>query len=178
VKRRTKETDISMELNVDGSGRFAGPALRPFLGHLLATLARWGSLDIQVSASGDLEHHLEEDLALVLGRALRHAVDEGPIARAGHAMVPMDDALVMAALDLSGRPYVALDIEAGSPEEHFLRSLASEAGMNLHVVVMRGKDHHHIVEAAFKAVGLALHRAIRPSPSGGSTKGGVEWEVE
>jgi imidazoleglycerol-phosphate dehydratase len=119
-----------------------------------------------------------QDIALALGRALRHTLGDLPVARSAHAVVAMDDALVMAALDLSGRPYLAADLEAGSAEEHFLRSLTSEAGMTLHVLVLRGKDGHHIAEAAFKALGLALRDAARLTEMGRSTKGFVEWRVE
>ncbi len=175
VKRTTRETTILLTMDPDGTGRSTIKGLEPYTTHLLASLVRWGAMDLEVEASGDLQHHLEEDVGLALGRALKGVAEAGAISRVGHALVPMDDALVLAAVDLSGRPYEAVELPGGSGEKHFLRSLATEAGMNLHTKILAGEDRHHVDEATFKALGLALRQALEPRRGEASTKGSVEW---
>jgi imidazoleglycerol-phosphate dehydratase len=141
---------------------------------MLVTLARYSGLDIDVEASGDLTHHLIEDVGITVGAALRDTTPAA-CARYGAATVPMDDALVRVALDNGGRSYY----QGPLPDrhyDHFFRSLADAAAMTLHIVVQRGSDRHHIVEAAFKAFGLALRDALRTTDVVFSTKGAVSLE--
>jgi imidazoleglycerol-phosphate dehydratase len=175
VRRQTRETQIRLSL----SNAEAEPEVHttePFLDHMLVTLARYSGLHMKVHAAGDLRHHLVEDVAITLGQALRRHTPAA-CARYGTATVPMDEALVAAALDLGGRFYY----EGPLPSplyDHFLRSLAENAGMTLHVRVLRGRDRHHVVEAAVKAVGLALRGALRPEGAVFSTKGSVDVTFE
>ena len=158
-----------MSLDVDGTGEFRVECGIQFLKHMTETLARYASFDLTMAAEGDNDHHVIEDCAITVGKALREALGDGPIERMATAVVPMDDALVMASLDLVDRPYA----EVSLPDPlytHYMRSLAMSAGMTLHIVVIRGFDEHHIVEAAFKAVGKALSQAVRPRGSELSTK--------
>lgn len=158
IERETKETKIKVELDLDGSGNAAITCEDQFLSHMLCSLARYSDFDLTVVAKGDNEHHLLEDVAIVLGMALKEAIDDQPIQRISSSTVPMDDALVMVALDLIDRPYV--DIECPDPlYHHFLRSLAMSSEMTLHVKVERGFDDHHVVEATIKALGRALNKA-------------------
>lgn len=175
-RRATRETTIDLAVALDASAAGAtGTTGEPFLDHMLTTLARYAGLRLEVDASGDLRHHLVEDVAITLGAALR---DEVPAEcrRYGHAVVPMDDALVEASVDVGGRAYYEGRLPAPL-YEHFLRSLAENAGATLHVRALRGRDRHHVVEAAFKATGLALRQALE-SAGGGvfSTKGAVRLE--
>jgi imidazoleglycerol-phosphate dehydratase len=159
IDRETKETKIEIELNLDGSGTADISCDDQFLTHMLESLAKYADFDITLKAVGDNEHHLLEDVAIVLGMALREAIGDQPIQRIASSMVPMDDALVVVALDLIDRPYV--DIECPDPlYHHFLRSVAMSSGMTLHVMVERGFDEHHIVEATVKALGRALNKAV------------------
>ncbi len=175
VERETRETRVVVEVR-RGAGEVRVDLQDPFLEHMAETLARYAGLDLQAEARGDLRHHLVEDVALTLGLALAEEV-AGAAARYGWALVPMDDALVQAAVDVGGRPYY----EGRLPSalyEHFLRSLATALGATLHVRVIRGRDRHHVVEAAVKAVGLALRQALKAG--GGevfSTKGAVRVRV-
>jgi len=181
--RETTETRVRLTLRsprgAEEPGRIATG--EPFLDHMLSTLARYAGLHLAVEATGDLRHHLVEDVAIALGLALRREVPAA-CARYGAALVPMDDALVQVAVDLGGRAWY----EGPLPVplcDHALRSLAENAAMNLHVVVVRGSDRHHVVEAAVKALGLSLRQALAPNPTGDavfSTKGAVriEWEEE
>jgi imidazoleglycerol-phosphate dehydratase len=158
IERETKETKIQVRLDLDGSGKAEVKCDDQFLTHMLESLAKYSDFDIVIDASGDNEHHLLEDVAIVLGMALREAVGTQPIQRIASSMVPMDDALVVVSLDLIDRPYV--DIECPDPlYHHFLRSVAMSSGMTLHVKVERGFDDHHIVEATIKALGRALKKA-------------------
>ena len=169
IERSTRETRVSVELNVDGTGEFRVETEVQFLKHMTETLARYASFDLAMTAEGDNDHHIIEDCAITLGKALREALGDGPIERMGTAVVPMDDALVMVSLDLVDRPYADLDL----PDPlytHYLRSFAMSAGITLHVLVIRGFDEHHIVEAAFKATGKALAQAVRPRGAELSTK--------
>jgi len=171
VKRDTKETTITVELNVDGTGKWEmATGLRMF-DHLLAQLAQHGLFDIKVSATGSDQHHLVEDVAICLGKAFNKALGEKRgIVRMGDVAVPMDDALVMAAVDISGRGYTVLDLPfadndmTGFPTDlvrHFLESFAIEARLNLHVRVIYGVNDHHKAEALFKALGRVLDAATR-----------------
>lgn len=173
LTRETRETSIRLRLGGAGSSirTRCGDEDEPFLAHMLSTFARYAALPLEVDATGDLRHHLVEDVAIALGAALR---DAAPRARAryGHAVVPMDDALVEVTVDAGDRPFFAGRLP--SPlYEHFLRSFALEAKWTLHVRVLRGRDRHHRIEAAFKALGLALSQALRPVDSVFSTKGEV-----
>ena len=169
IERRTRETQITVELDIDGTGKFEVESNIMFLKHMVETLARYASFDLKVSAYGDNDHHIIEDTAITLGKALQRALDGRPIERMATAIVPMDDALVMTSLDLVDRPYA--DVDCPSPEfHHFFRSFAMSAGLTLHVVVMRGFDEHHIIEAGFKSMGKALKEAVKPRSEELSTK--------
>lgn len=169
IERSTRETRVSVALDIDGTGMFDVTSDIQFLKHMSETLARYASFDLTMSAEGDNDHHIIEDAAITLGKALRQALGDGSIERMGTAVVPMDDALVMASLDLVDRPYA--DVDLPDPiYTHWMRSFAMSAGMTLHIVVIRGFDEHHIVEAAFKAVGKALSQAVRPRSVELSTK--------
>lgn len=169
IERSTRETRVSVALDIDGTGMFDVTSDIQFLKHMSETLARYASFDLTMSAEGDNEHHIIEDAAITLGKALRQALGDGSIERMGTAVVPMDDALVMASLDLVDRPYA--DVDLPDPiYTHWMRSFAMSAGMTLHIIVIRGFDEHHIVEAAFKAVGKALSQAVRPRSVELSTK--------
>ena len=171
VKRETKETKINLELNIDGTGKSEMNTGVQMFDHLLAQLAQHGRFDIKLSASGDDQHHLVEDVALCLGKAFGEALgDRRGIFRMGDATVPMDDALAVVAVDISGRGYAVLDLPftendmsglATDLVRHFLESLAREAGLNLHARVVYGVNDHHKAEALFKALGRALDMATR-----------------
>ncbi len=171
VKRQTKETNISLVLNLDGSGKSEINTGIPMLDHLLEQVTRHGVFDIKLSATGDDQHHLVEDVAICLGKALGEALGEKRgIVRMADATVPMDDALAMVAVDISGRGYTALELAfsgndmAGFPTDlirHFLESFANEARLNLHAEVAYGTNDHHRAEALFKALGRALDMATR-----------------
>jgi imidazoleglycerol-phosphate dehydratase len=188
VERLTNETQVLVELDLDGIGVVDVTTGVPFFDHMLAQLGRHGSLDLSVRASGDIEvdaHHTVEDTAIVLGQALRQALgDKSGIARFGNALVPLDEALVQAAVDLSGRPYVVHREPDGMAPligtydttltRHFFESLGMTAGICIHVLVLSGRNPHHIVEAQFKAMARALRAAAAPDPRAGgvpSTKG-------
>jgi len=171
--RETRETRIELTLSLE-AGQAAIETGEPFLDHMLITLARYAGLNLAIRAGGDLRHHLIEDVAITLGLALRDAIP-ATCGRFGHAVVPMDEALVEATLDAGGRFYYEGRLP-GSLYEHFLRSCAENAGMTLHVRVLRGRDRHHIIEAAFKAFGLALRQALADSGTVFSTKGAVRVE--
>lgn len=178
VRRETGETRVRVVLH---NGDDAPPQIRtgePFLDHMLVTLARYAGVRLEVDATGDMRHHLIEDVAITIGMALRRETPAACV-RYGAATVPMDEALVAATLDLGGRFYY----EGPLPSrlyDHFMRSLAEHAGMTLHLRTLRGTDRHHLVEAAFKATGLALRQALAPHGAIFSTKGGVDvtWEEE
>lgn len=173
LKRETKETRIDVRVEA-GSGASDVETDEPFLTHMVETLARYAGLELRLRATGDLRHHLVEDVGIALGRALRREVP-AEAERYGWALVPMDDALVQAAVDVGGRPWY----DGRLPSrlyEHFLQSFAVNLGATLHVKVVRGRDRHHVVEAAIKAVGLSLRRALREGEGVFSTKGAVEEE--
>jgi imidazoleglycerol-phosphate dehydratase len=172
VQRTTTETDIALSFAIDGSGTADISTGIGFFDHMLTLFAHHGGFDLRVQARGDLDvdgHHTVEDIGLALGRALREALgDKRGIRRYGSFLLPMDEALAMVALDLSGRPYFAHDLRlagvrvgefAADLTPHFLRSLATESGMTLHVRLLAGSDAHHVVEAVFKAFARALEQA-------------------
>ncbi len=181
VARRTGESDVVVEVDLDGSGRSTVSTGVPFYDHMLASFAKHSLLDLEVQAKGDVEvdaHHTVEDVAIVLGTALREALgDKAGIRRFGDALVPLDEALVQAAVDVSGRPYC---VHTGEPEgqeyvvvggsyvgsltRHVFETLALTAGIALHVRVLAGRDPHHLVEAQFKALARALRGAVESDP--------------
>lgn len=170
ITRQTKETDIVVEFpaNMAVSSIETGVA---FLDHMMTTLARYSGYRLYLKGSGDLRHHLIEDVAIALGRAVA-AERERPIERFGHQVIPMDDALVECALDLGGRAFYRGPIPSGL-YDHWMRSFAENAGATLHIRVLRGSDRHHVVEAAFKALGRALGQALATRDDTMSTKGPV-----
>ena len=171
VKRETKETNISLELNIDGTGKCEVNTGILMFDHLLEQVTRHGVFDIKLSATGDDQHHLIEDVAICLGKALSEALGEKRgIVRMANVIVPMDDALAMVAVDISGRGYTVLELSfsdndmAGFPTDlirHFLESFAIEARLNLHAKVVYGVNDHHKAEALFKALGRTLDTATR-----------------
>jgi imidazoleglycerol-phosphate dehydratase len=187
-ERRTSETNVSVELRVDGNGSAAVSTGIGFLDHLLTALARHARWDLTVECTGDLyvdDHHTAEDVALALGRSFDEALGARTgIARFGDACVPLDEALTRAVVDLSGRPFA--DVNLGLRRErigelatenvgHVLRSFAVAARLTLHVDTLKGENDHHRAESAFKAVAVALKRAVTPSGFGDvpSTKGAL-----
>jgi imidazoleglycerol-phosphate dehydratase len=178
VERVTKETKILIELELDGSGVTRVQTGVPFFDHMLSQLGKHGLLDLTVQAEGDIEidaHHTVEDTALALGQALREALgDKAGISRFGDALIPLDETLARAAVDLSGRPYAVHSEPAGMAPligtydttltQHFFESLAHAAGLCVHLDVLRGRNPHHIVEAQFKAFARALRAAVAPDP--------------
>jgi imidazoleglycerol-phosphate dehydratase len=175
VVRETKETTIRCELT-RGTGRAHVATGQPFLDHMLVAFARYSGLDLTLEATGDLPHHLIEDVAICVGAALA-ALLPATAARYGDRTVPMDDALVHCALDLGGRPYYRGPIPS-SLYDHWMRSFSDNARATLHLRVLRGTDRHHVVEAAFKALGFAVRDAFVDSGAVFSTKGGVALQVE
>jgi imidazoleglycerol-phosphate dehydratase len=188
VERLTGETQIVVELDLDGTGAVDVSTGVPFFDHMLAQLGKHGCLNLTVRAKGDLDidsHHTVEDTAITLGQALKEALgDKSGITRFGDALIPMDEVLVQVAVDLSGRPYVVHTEPDGMAPligsydttltRHIFESLAFAAGICLHVRVLSGRNPHHIVEAQFKALARALRTAAAPDPRAGgipSTKG-------
>ncbi len=187
VERDTSETSITLDLNLDGSGYSDISTGIGFLDHMLTLLARHALVDLELAASGDLEvdqHHTVEDIGLTLGRALREAVgDKAGISRYGWCLLPMDEALCLVALDLSGRPHLSYRAEIPgqlisdydpSTLEEFLRALVNEGGITLHLQVLAGENPHHVIESIFKGLGRALRMALETDPRSGaipSTKG-------
>ncbi len=177
IERKTRETDISITINLDGKGRNAINTSIPFLDHMLGLLSFHSQIDLEIGASGDIEidyHHLMEDLGIVLGEAIKKAVGgkEG-IRRYGSAVIPMDESLAQVVIDLSGRPYLVYKVKQPrvtmrglefSLFEDFFRALTSHAMINLHIIVSYGRDLHHIFEAIFKAFGRALREAVSADP--------------
>jgi imidazoleglycerol-phosphate dehydratase len=172
IERETRETRVRMSISTTDRA-IEVATTEPFLTHMLETLARYAALGLRLDAQGDLRHHLIEDVAITFGAALREIVPVSA-ARYGHRVIPMDDALVEVALDLGGRPFYGGPLPS-SLYEHWMRSFADNAACTLHVVVVRGTDRHHIVEAAFKALGLALRDALADGGTVFSTKGSVDW---
>lgn len=178
IDRKTSETDISLRLDLDGSGTSQVATGIAFFDHMLTLFARHGLFDLTVRADGDIAvdfHHTVEDTGITLGQALTRALgDKAGIRRYGHACVPMDEALVRVVVDLSGRPYLAYTapeaVEAIGGAfsfqlvEEFLRALSVHGGMNLHVDVLAGRDAHHMAEGIFKALARALDEATSLDP--------------
>ena len=177
IHRRTKETDVRVKLNLDGSGRGRIDTGLPFLDHMLALFARHGLFDLEIVCKGDLEiddHHSVEDIALTLGQALREALgDKTGINRYGETIVPMDEALCRSVIDLSGRFYLVYEVQTKRQRignfsvelaEHFWRSFAETAKFNLHIDCLRGRNTHHILEGTFKATARALKQAVARDP--------------
>ena len=159
IERKTRETQITVDLNLDGSGKFDVECDIQFLKHMIETFSRYSNLDIKLRAVGDNDHHLIEDVGITLGKAFAQALGGQPIERMCTKTVVMDDALVLTSLDIVDRPYAEIDC----PDplyHHFFRSFAMSAGITLHMMVIRGFDEHHIIEAGFKSLGLALKGAI------------------
>lgn len=174
VSRRTRETEVDITLVLDGSGLVECDIPDQFLRHMVETLSRYSGSDIKAKARGDIDHHLVEDVAIALGRAYRDAIGDAAVKRISSATVPMDEALVQVTVDLIDRPFVHLELP-DKMYQHFLRSFAMELRATLHTVVVRGEDTHHIVEATFKALGLALKDAMSPAAKELSTKSKVDW---
>jgi imidazoleglycerol-phosphate dehydratase len=175
VVRETNETNIRCELT-RGTGKATVATGQPFLDHMLVTFARYSGLDVSIQATGDLKHHLVEDVAICVGAALA-ALLPPTAARYGDRTIPMDEALVHCALDLGGRPFYEGPLPSAL-YDHWMRSFSDNARATLHLRVLRGTDRHHIVEAAFKALGLAVRDAFVDSGAVFSTKGGVALEIE
>ena len=177
VERKTKETDIVLHLNIDGTGASKIATGIPFFGHMLEAFSKHGLMDLTVDATGDLEvdlHHTVEDVGIVLGKALREALgDRAGIVRYGSAAIPMDETLVTAAVDISGRPFIVFNVPLRRTRisnldldllEDFFRAFAFNAELNLHVNMHYGENLHHIAEAVFKAVARAVAQATRLDP--------------
>jgi imidazoleglycerol-phosphate dehydratase len=191
ISRETSETAITVALGLDGEGRADIATGIGFLDHMLTALARHGLFDLKVRAKGDLHidfHHTTEDVGIVIGQCLRQALgDKRGIRRYGAAVIPMDEALAEAAVDISGRPYLAWSVTFAQPKigemdtelfEEFFRALAFNAGITLHVTQKAGTNAHHVAEACFKALARALREAVEPDPRAisaiPSTKGILE----
>lgn len=179
VVRETRETRVRVALGIVPAPQAAPAAAvatgEPFLDHMLVSLARHAGWSLELEARGDLRHHLIEDTAITLGRAVREAAPER-IARYGDRTVAMDDALVQAVVDCGGRAFYRGPLPA-KLHDHWMRSFAFEAQCTLHLRALRGADRHHVVEAAFKALGLALRDALAGADAVFSTKGAVRWTV-
>lgn len=189
VTRKTAETEINCSLNLDGDGVYWVTTGAPFFDHMLQQFAKHASFDMELTGRGDMAvdgHHTAEDAGLCLGQALKKALGEkAGITRYGQAIIPMDDALVMAAVDLSGRGYLAFDVPMPATRigdfdtevvEEFMRALAANGEFNLHIRLLNGKNTHHIIEATFKALARSLKMAVSRDGSDGvpSTKGTLE----
>ena len=173
-ERTTRETAVSVKVNLDGEGKSEINTTIPFLDHMLTSIATHCLCDLKIVATGDLIHHISEDVAICLGAALRKALtDSPPITRFSYATIPMDCSLASASLDISNRPYSVVNLNLtgdrieGLPTEditHFMESLASNLRANLHVKVHYGQNDHHTAEAAFKALAVSLRLAFTPDP--------------
>jgi imidazoleglycerol-phosphate dehydratase len=177
VERKTKETDITLTLDVDGTGASKVTTPIPFFSHMLEAWSKHGLMDLTVDATGDVEvdiHHTVEDVGIVLGQALKQALaDKRGIVRYGTAFVPMDEALIASSVDISGRPFLVFNVPVARTRvsnfdldmlQEFFRALAFNAEITLHVNMHYGHNLHHISEAVFKAVGRALAEATRLNP--------------
>ena len=177
--RSTKETDISVRLDLDGSGKVDVSTGLPFFDHMLEQLGRHGGFDLALRAKGDLDvdaHHTVEDTGIVLGAALAEALgDKAGVRRFASYLLPLDEALIQVALDLSGRPYLVYEVET-SPErigtfdpqlaEEFFRAFVTSAGITLHLKSLSGRNGHHVLEASFKGLARALRDAVRVEGGG------------
>jgi imidazoleglycerol-phosphate dehydratase len=177
IHRKTRETDIELTLQIDGLGRSEISTGIGFFDHMLVLFTKHGLFDLELRAKGDLEvdaHHTVEDVGLALGQAFREALgDKTGLVRYGWCLLPMDDALARIALDCSGRPYLAYEAPEDAAQigdfpfqllEEFLRAFSVQAGLNLHVALLDGRDSHHMAEAVFKGLGRCLDQASRIDP--------------
>jgi imidazoleglycerol-phosphate dehydratase len=185
--RETKETKIGLTLDIDGTGQASASTGIPFFDHMLEQLGKHGGWDLRIEAEGDLEidtHHTIEDVGIVLGTAFKEALgDKAGVRRFASAVVPLDEALVQVALDLSGRPFLVYEVDPKSewigtfdPQltEEFWRAFAFAAGITLHMRSLSGKNGHHIIEASFKGVARSLRDAVKIEGTGvPSTKGAL-----
>jgi len=189
ITRKTKETNIKLSINLDGTGVYKANTSIPFVDHMLSLMSKHGHIDLNVEAKGDIEvdyHHLMEDIGIVLGEAIKKALGEKlQIRRYGEALTPMDESLAQVVIDLSGRAYLVYKVRLSKETaliqnlgvslfEDFFRAMSNHAGMNLHIILHYGRDPHHIIEAIFKGFGRALRSAaeIHPKTKGvPSTKG-------
>jgi imidazoleglycerol-phosphate dehydratase len=189
ITRKTKETNIKLSINLDGTGVYKANTSIPFVDHMLSLMSKHGHIDLNVEAKGDIEvdyHHLMEDIGIVLGEAIKKALGEKlQIRRYGEALTPMDESLAQVVIDLSGRAYLVYKVRLSKETaliqnlgvslfEDFFRAVSNHAGMNLHIILHYGRDPHHIIEAIFKGFGRALRSAaeIHPKTKGvPSTKG-------
>ncbi len=189
IERKTKETNIKININLDGKGNYKIKTSIPFLDHMLSLMAKHGHIDLNIQAKGDTDidnHHMMEDLGIVLGDAIKKALgNKMQIRRYGEAITPMDESLAQVALDLSGRPFLVYKVKLPKSNvqvrklelslfEDFFRSVSNHAGMNLHMILPYGRDPHHIIEALFKGFGRALRMAVEKHPGAKgvpSTKG-------
>lgn len=173
IQRKTGETDISVELDLDGEGKYEIDTGIGFFDHMLSLMAKHGLLDLKVKAKGDTyvdSHHTVEDVGIVIGECIKKALsDKASINRYGTAFVPMDEALAQVSMDISGRPFLVFDAEFTTDKlgtfdtemvEEFFRAVAFNSGITLHVRVLYGKNNHHMIEGAFKAFGRALCEAV------------------
>ena len=174
IKRKTKETNISLDLNLDGRGSYSINTSIQFLDHMLSLMCKHGLFDIKLKAKGDIDiddHHTVEDIGIVLGKAIKQAVgDMKGIARYGQASVPMDEALASVSIDISGRPYFVYKVEFPKKNklkdfdpdliEDFLQAFVSNSSITLHINALYGRNIHHIIEAVFKGLGRALREAV------------------
>ncbi|MDO8733747.1 MAG: imidazoleglycerol-phosphate dehydratase HisB [Elusimicrobiota bacterium] len=182
IKRKTAETNIELSLNLDGNGNYKIKTTIPFIDHMLSLFSKHSLINLEIKANGDTEvdnHHLVEDLGIVLGEAIKKALGKkSGISRYGNFLLPMDEALSYVAIDLSGRPYFVFDVKFNkafgtipiirnlkdfdySLLEEFFRAVSSSCGMNLHIKNHTGKNNHHIAESIFKGFAKALHQAVK-----------------
>lgn len=174
IERKTNETTVKLELNLDGSGEYQIQTGIGFFDHMLSHIAKHGLFDLKINAQGDLEvdaHHTVEDVGIVLGQAIKQALgDKKGISRYGNATIPMDEALALVAVDLSGRPYLRFHADLGKGHlngfelelvEEFFQAVAVQTGLNLHIRLLDGSNLHHCCEAIFKAFARALAMAVK-----------------
>jgi len=172
VKRKTKETDINIYLKLDGSGEYKINTAVPFLDHMLSQIAKHGLFDMEINAKGDTDvdfHHTVEDVGIALGEAFKKALGEKVgIKRYGHAVIPLNEALSMVSVDISGRPFIVYNVKMPKEKvgefdveltEEFFRAFANSSGMSLHINMIYGNNLHHIIESIFKAAARALDEA-------------------
>ena len=178
VERKTRETDIKVSVNIDGDGTYAIDTSIPFLDHMLSLMSKHGLFDVKIKAKGDIDiddHHTVEDVGIVLGKAVKQAIGNMKgISRYGQASVPMDEALALVTVDVSGRPYLVYKVafpkrskvKNFDPDliEDFLQAFVSNCAITLHVDAPYGRNTHHIIEAIFKALGRALRQAVTIDP--------------
>ncbi len=178
LTRKTKETDIKIDLNLNGTGKYSIDSSIPFLDHMLALMCKDGLIDMKLNARGDIDidfHHTVEDIGIVLGKAFKQALgDMKGISRYGQASIPMDETIAMVSLDICARPYLVYKVDFPrrsklkdfDPDliEDFLQAFTGNAGITLHISVPYGRNTHHIIEAVFKALGRALRQAVAIDP--------------